>query len=324
MIIEIMNNRCPMHCGHCPQVIQNPEAGSERIPELYAKITKLSGVTPIVVSLNNNTSDVMPEIERLKIRDIQELIVGSVIMPIAPFHVTDLSSHSSVKGRNLQLVHLHKTAAYNTNLLNILSPLIEVFVNSTLSSLHIAFNDNSMPLERFRTNAPSMIAENKDFYQSFRSAWTFDEFRNLQKITKTAEFEAYSSEVIFCYEGRYFMFTRRVVSLTNSKTKDLDYYSNLAYRDVEKGRIFSPNELSLSITPLGVRVSHRTWDIENPYLWFTHDEIGALMMGRDFLGFCNVLRALVNKTITLDLGSVFHGKMNAELLSEIAGMRKIV
>ena len=312
-----------MRCGHCPQAIQNPEGGSERLPELYAKITKLSGITPVIVSLSNDVSDVLSEVERFKIRDIHELVVGSTSMPIDPLQLMEIVQHTSVAEKNLHLVHLHKSVPYDANLVDIIAPLFEVLVDSTVSTLQVAFNDNAMSIDRFLANKTRLLSSDDEFHAAFRSACRFKNVQSLQRFIRINGRESYDSAVSFDYKGRYFAFTRRIISFTNAETRNLDYYGKIASNNVDSGEIFSPNNLDLTITPFGVRIGHQTWDIENPYLWFTHDELDALMVGRDFIGLCNVLRASVNKTIALDLGSVFHGKMNTESLAAIAGMRKI-
>ena len=323
MNIEIYNNRCPMRCAHCPQAIQNPETSIDRLPDLYAKITKLSGITPILVSLNNDISDVLSEIERFKIHDINELVVGSTRMPISPSQLIEVARHPAVAGKRLHLVHLHKALTYDKDLIEIIVPLFEALTDSSLQTLQIAFNDNAMPLDRYHANKIGILAEDEAFLATFRSICLDETVRGHQKFTIADDAEAYNSSVGFNHGGRYFVFTRRIVSSVQTETPSLNYYGKLARRDVDIGMIFAPDHLDLTITPLGVRISHQTWDIENPYLWFTHDEFEALMRYRDFIDLCNILRAAVNKTLSLDLDGVFNGKLNAESLSAIAAKRKL-
>ncbi len=322
MNIEIYNNRCPMRCAHCPQAIQNPDAGSDRLPDLYAKITKLPGITPILVSMNNDVSDILPEIERFKLQGIHELVVGSTRMPIDPRQLMEIAKHPVVAGKNLHLVHLHKSIPYDKHLTEIILPLLEVLISSTVKTLQVAFNDNAMPHDRFIANKVGILTEDEILGTAFRSAWGFNNVATQQKFTSHAETESYTSAVSFNYEGRYFAFTRRIVSL-KTETPTLEYYKGLARRDVDTGAIFSPNNLDLTITPLGVRISHQTWDIENPYLWLTHDELEVLMAGRSFAGLCDTLRAVVNKTLSMNIEGVFKGKLDTQSLSTIASMRKI-
>ena len=173
MNIEIYNNRCPMRCAHCPQAIQNPETSIDRLPDLYAKITKLSGITPILVSLNNDVSDVLSEIERFKIQDINELVVGSTRIPISPSQLLEIARHPAVAGKRLHLVHLHKALTYDKGLIEIIAPLFDVLTSSSLQTLQIAFNDNAMPLDRYHANKISILAEDEAFSNLYSSTCFF-------------------------------------------------------------------------------------------------------------------------------------------------------
>lgn len=305
MYIEIIDasEHCPIRCTTCPSSIQRLDGThAENIPVAFSLLLSKLGKVPLHMVFTNPLKDIPGKIDQYKITNPQ---VITCPLPTA----TDISTDMSTMRELSQLfpntsLHLGFTNKNNLTTPKMLQKLVMtgIFYKETaLPLVKFSITDNSSSVEAFEKNCLAFMKHDAILY---------DEISLQTKIGLRTKFmymknpKTYFSTAQTQDIKHAFLVTRRVmVEVSSSTSKE---FAEFARSYLLNGRISSPHELYMTLTPIGIRLFHIAWDIQNPFLWISYEEAFSLLDDSETIwDFCRNLEKHVRKGLSLNLGENF-------------------
>ncbi len=328
--IEIMKDTsCPMRCSTCPTSVQTLVGPhKDRIVQAYLMLQeKLSTTTEFGVGFTDNFLGILKQLDEFQVKNIKTL-AANMILPIdvAGYKKTLDQVSELLPNTHITVGFLNKQNEVPKETVSEIIKLTHCFFETQITDFQISITNNAMHPETFRDGLFDFITADRLFYNTITE--TFDQKdTTIVKDYRTFErfdFDSYKSQIFIKKGNQAFYMGRRVMSHVDVEgSSKLEYYEKKAKWAIEMKDLISPEHLVLTLTPLGVRINHGPYDIQNPYLWLTYDELFFhLENSADVTMFCMRLRILVEITLQINLVDIDFTVINDKILSEIAHRRK--
>lgn len=297
---------CKAKCPTCPKALSGPMsgAGDDLLFKALRSIKEKFKDDNTSFSLQNEISDLPTVLEGFSFDLTGVEYIGCGIK--LPFDVTTVTSVFNYFGSNMPNV-MFALFLENRGCLpdykKDVCKLIKIFLASNVSKLGITCHNNSMRVNVFDRKIDEMVMNTRTL------------FREILKIYATDNFNYYSEEgsipmtpknykSLYNYlrlnvSGKEILVTERILGFeknTQDSNNLITFYRNHFIEELQR-KNFTVEKMVLAFTPLGVRVNHRSFDIQNPYLWLSYEEyFEALEDASSLEDFCLILEFLMKKT----------------------------
>lgn len=304
MYIEIIDSsqHCPIRCSTCPPSIQRLDGTqTESIPVIFSILLGKLGKIPLHMVFVNPLKDIASKIDQYNITNPQ---VVTCYLPITTKTSDDLSDMQALNrllpSTSLHLGFTNKNNCTTPKMLEKLVMLGNFYKETALPLIKFSITDNSSSVESFKKNRLAFMKHD---------AMLYNEIELLAQISLRSKFmymkhpKTYFSTAQTQDTQHAFLITRRVmVEVPNNTNKE---FVKFARSYLEKGAI-NPHELYLTLTPIGIRLFHIAWDIQNPYLWISYEEAFSLLGKSETVrDFCENLITHIHMSLSLRLEDGF-------------------
>lgn len=326
MKIEIMDSSvpCPMKCATCPDRIQKMQGSHVgEISEVYNQIVQKTKPMELDIAFINDFSELQQKIEQYDVRDVKT-ISASLKFPIASDAFTETLDWITKRMPTAQinLGFLYKGMQLSSSRVRELIDLGSAFFKSNAPMLQVSTNNNALSLAAYEQNEKTFKSSDSSIHTSlievlgggYHKNYSFDETSNDTKV--------YNSVVLLRKAGRDFQFSRRIISSPPSVKLDREYYRDDVISYLENKDFFKPKDMSLTLTPIGVRIYHASYNVQNPYLWFSYDEVFYLLNHCSLESFCRDFRTLIEMTLDSELEDTYFDGITEEKIYQLGQKRK--
>ena len=320
---------CPMKCSTCPVSIQTLVGPhKDLIVRAYLMLQeKLGTTTEFGVGFTDDFLGILKQIKEFQVKNITTLAVGMTFpIDVAGYKKTLNRVSELFPGTDITVGFLNKQNELPKKTVAEIIKLAHCFFETRTTDFQISVANNAMPPEIFRNNLFDFITADRLLHNTI--AETFDQkdttiikdYRALERF----DFDSYTSQLFIKKGNKAFYMGRRALSRVEvEESSKLEYYQKKATWAVETKEQFTPKHLMLTLTPMGIRINHGAYDIQNPYLWLTYEELFFhLENSADIIIFCMRLRTLVKITLQLDLEDLDLTTLTEHTLSELKHRRK--
>ena len=332
LTIEIMRRAdgCPMKCFTCPDHIQKGVGTQgDLIPKAYELLQKKIGTkTPFGISFTSDFSDMAKHLEEFNVQHVKG--ITSHIKPLSD--ISKLKEVFEWVADRFPEVPINigfddRRIEISDDIACFIENMAKTFFETNAVSLQVSMNNNSTPLQKFRERQLDMVAADQKFFaRLIESIGLGNEYYHGKKyeLKEVFDFEAYHSILRIKKSKSTFQMTRRAMTRILQENFSARYYfQKRAQEEVNEGDSFIPENVTITLTPMGVRINHSAFDVENPYFWITYDELfHHLEFSSTIDYFCDNLGALVNMTLNSELDDKFFISLNEDSINEIAEIRK--
>lgn len=334
--IEVMNSEdaCQMKCFTCPASVQRMKGskGSVMI-EAYKLLQNLviTTGTPFAVIFNH---DISTAIEKANLYDLKEMktLALHVSLPVDTVIMKSVlqTLHCRFPKTSFQLTTLDKRNEVTEEIVANLTEIAHTFFSSELPYLKFGFNNNAVAYDVYRQELVNMPNTDRNLYNTvFKRlnlpyAIPHKRYANDEKV----DVEIYDSILQIKNGGQYFQITRRNISecIDPSISKRERFYKK-AQIEITNSEEFTREELGLTLTPIGIRVKHQSYDVDNPFLWFSYEELfTCIKANKNIDDFCRSIRDITQQTFALAEFDLVENSLletvSEQIITELAAKRK--
>lgn len=337
MFIEILNygsdKYCKAKCPTCPQNISGPNSGPYygRLLEVFASIQKKFPGKKIPFSLQSDITEIPTVLELFWSGESNlEQIGCNIKLPFDSEAVKNAINFLTAKIPNIKLSLFLENRGFLSNYESDILELVEIFNNSTIKDFSIACHNNSIRKEIFDGKIEQLFQANYRLFEKmeicsnavhsmkYQLIRTYPMSQNqYQELGSMGSYTTRNGRKLIIAE-RILSFREKVVPYENL----INAYEKYHRVDVQEDH-FKSTEMLIALSPIGVRINHRSTDIQNPYLWLSYDELfDALETATTQAQFCKNLIKTANKTLKLVNSDTVVSEITYETIQQIAEARR--
>lgn len=302
--LELLTNPggCPLRCPTCPKSVQSFSGSfTDQIVPAFQAIETMAGKYPTQISFTHDFVEALSLIKQYNISSIGRIgfeMKFPIDLSIYKKNLIELGE--MFPGTCLFLGVTSKITTLGEQMVQDIIEIGKIAAQTKFESILVTLNSNSIPRVKFNTEI--YFKDDLNLHDALSRA-----------LGKKAQIECKDSSDpnLLSYENHAFFqlgkvglqISRRMLSPVFNKNEPstMEYYKSVAEHDVRSGVYFTPETLVLSLTPIGVRVIHRSYDVNNPFMWISYKELFSTLNGSgDFKIFCTNVRKLI------DVGTHLH------------------
>lgn len=304
MYIEIIDasQHCPIRCSTCPPSIQRLEGTqTENIAAIFSILLGRLGKIPLHISFVNPLEDIPSKIKQYNITNPQAITCYLPLTSKTSDDLLDMQILSKIlPNTSLHLGFTNKNNCTTQKMLEKLVMLGNFYKETALPLVKFSITDNSSSVELFEKNRLAFMKHDAMLYNEIELQ---TQIRLRSKFMYIKHPKTYFSTAQTQDTQHAFLITRRVMVEVPSNTNK--EFVRFAQSYLAKGTI-NPHELYLTLTPIGIRLFHIAWDIQNPYLWISYEEAFSLLSKSETVrDFCENLITHIHMSLSLKLEDGF-------------------
>lgn len=334
MFIEILNypekGGCKAKCATCPKEVSGPNNGQNNNPmiDIMNRIKNKFTQDEIKFSLQSDVSHLLDDLKKFSfdITTIDHEVGCNIKFPFDENAITKVFAYLESTIPNIKLELFLENRGFLAEYKKDILKLIEIFTSSEINDLSIACHNNSVRVHVFDQEIEEVFQKNMELFREILSLYPSNNFsrsfdQNSEPFNSQC-FKKFASNVRLHFFDKHLGVSERIISFEDEIKKNnnlISYYMKFFNYELE-GQTFSSEKILLTLTPIGVRVNHRSVDIKNPYLWLSYDEfLEALEAAKDLDDLCTRLKDLMSKTKLLDC---VISEINYKTIQVLANARK--
>jgi hypothetical protein len=334
MFIEILNypdkGGCKARCATCPKDVSGPNSGqnNDLMIEVMNRIKSKFTQDEIKFSLQSDVSHLLDDLKKFSfdVTVIDHEVGCNIKFPFDEKVITQVFDDLELTIPNIKLELFLENRGFLAEYKEDILKLVEIFISSGIHDLSIACHNNSIRSNVFDQGIEEVLQRNLDLFNEILSQYPSNNFSKSFNQNSTPfysqGFKKFASNVRLHFFEKHLGVSERIIGFEDEIEKGnnlISYYMDF-FNDELKGQTFNSKEILLAITPIGVRVNHRSIDIKNPYLWLSYDEfLESLETAKDLDDLCVLLKDLMSKTKLLDC---VISEINYETIQILANTRK--
>ncbi len=327
--IEIMDgtNPCPAKCSTCPKPIQTVTGHSKDIiPHAYTLLQNKLEDTPFGLSFVDNFTDIVGQLDKFKVKNTINLLSTNLKLPINTLKFKEVLKEVETRFPNIDIVAGFQTRKDEISP-EIISQIVEMghyFWKTDFRRFQVSISNNSVPLKSFQDRISTMRSSDRHFFGEVTRLLNFGNATVSKKydFIERFDYESYKSTFNMQRGSRWFHISKRMLSQISGELSGIDYYRKKAGTQAMPGEMTHENTM-LTLTPMGIRINHGPYDIENPFLWMTYDELFfCLKTSHNISDFCIKLRKIIMATLMLEFDEKDFVTLDEKTIAMIAAKRK--
>ncbi len=280
--IAIPEEECIMSCPTCPSAVRTMKGPyAKKIRETFKLLEerKLRNAD-YRLSFLGDVRNLTKHIEEFKIQYAPKQLASYVNLPLDGKVALGIFRQISERFPqiNLDLASYVPGHAICINKYDQVFPIADAFFKSEISRLQVSFNTNFMSLRQFRDSRHSIQQLDEAMIDKLGNDFEIQPSM-LTEYEKNYDLDMYDGTTFLQYSWvKTFIMSRRIIAKA-SKHFDTTMadYMDITRRAVKSELEFRADQVYITLTPIGVRINHRTTDIQNPYFWLTYDEFIYLL-----------------------------------------------
>lgn len=322
-----------MGCISCPKSVRDMVGPHERlVGEAFGVLQKKLAQNHMQFCVSFGTCDLEELPSRVQKFNVDAASSLSTFcsFPASAKNARKVFDDISHMGAHLNIAFLSRECHLDAGVVSDVSHIKDALMGSGVDTVQVSIGDNSLSYSHFVRQRDELLSASRVFMKDLDSALGVSEGDSFKSFShqETFDFLLFHCSGWFEFGKKSLSVTRRVMSAVPVDGSAQWRSRKRTGRDVFSGKGFSPNDMVLTLTPIGVRVSHTAHDVKNPFFWFSYDELFSLMdRYKKMTSFCSAIRATVNATLQIGSGNLddyYFEFLNHETITEIADMRRVL
>lgn len=328
MIIEIMPDTvgCHMNCPHCPIRLKETGENGHHIKPTLQRLQEYIKDLPHHINFMTDHSahildmvkifKVLPANTQIGMMMFEEPNVQSIIATI-----TELGTQGFTRvniGVNSRDNNLHNHCGWLTSFMD------WYWKQNIIQHVMISIDNNTISIPKLAKIHAETKKSDALVYETISNSILPTGIRLLEpELHDDQDAMVYANFCRMKFNNITANISHRIIAPKRANDLQRSYINETTF-ELKSTTKFLPGNMVLSLMALGIRICHRTSDINNPYLWITYDDLNAIMNeSTDIDMVCKkILQTLRQNSLISIPANIYQGNINEETLAYISENRK--